>query len=235
VEPEDVLSPEAARNHALAADRHLGSEILYLEYSGTYGGEEATEILDALSDNMTYARIWYGGGLGSRDHVEEILDAGATTAVVGDVFHDIATEEADLCADAADELEADPATETVREWVEEAVDIETTSAVSFLETIPSVADPPALATRYLTATVETYLALSSLLAESDADLETCEDVADLVASAPDDALPADSPLVDALADDRRTAVTEYWASVLASVAGQPELASLPARHLAASR
>src|SRR6056297_2489200 len=41
VTEDNLLSPQEAKERALAAQHHLESEIIYLEYSGTFGGEEA--------------------------------------------------------------------------------------------------------------------------------------------------------------------------------------------------
>ncbi len=92
----DLLSPEAARERALAAEYHLESEIVYLEYSGTFGGEEAVRMLEELDDALTAPRLWYGGGLDSAERAESVLDAGADAVVVGDVLHGIADTEAEL-------------------------------------------------------------------------------------------------------------------------------------------
>lgn len=92
----DLLSPEAARERALAAEYHLESEIVYLEYSGTFGGEEAVTMLEELDDALTAPRLWYGGGLDSAERAESVLNAGADAVVVGDVLHGIADTEAEL-------------------------------------------------------------------------------------------------------------------------------------------
>ncbi|ERH09683.1 MAG: putative phosphate-binding enzyme [halophilic archaeon J07HX64] len=92
----DLLSPEAARERALAAEYHLESEVVYLEYSGTFGGEEAVTMLEELDDALTTPRLWYGGGLDSAERAESVLDAGADAVVVGDVLHGVADAEATL-------------------------------------------------------------------------------------------------------------------------------------------
>ena len=173
VSEADLLSPREAKQRAMAAERHLESELIYLEYSGTYGGTEAAEILGAISDGLTWSRLWYGGGLDSREHAEAMLDAGADTVVVGDVFHRIADEEADVCQRAARDLGADADIEAdsglttgeVREWVRENVPVADSNAAAYLATIPSVADPERLAERYLTATVRAWLSLQDLAAD----------------------------------------------------------------------
>jgi phosphoglycerol geranylgeranyltransferase len=163
VTEDDLLTPQAARERALAAEYHLDSEIIYLEYSGTFGGDEAVEILDRIDDAISWSRIWYGGGLDNRDDVESVIEAGADTVVVGDIFHDIAALEADLCRQAVDEL--DPATverADIREWVEDQIDVSEASATRYLSTIPDLPAPEDRAVRYLAAAVETVLLLSTI-------------------------------------------------------------------------
>ncbi len=92
----ELLSPQTARERALAAEYHLESEIVYLEYSGTFGGEEAVTMLEELDDALTAPRLWYGGGLDSAERAGSVLDAGADAVVVGDVLHDTADTEAEL-------------------------------------------------------------------------------------------------------------------------------------------
>ncbi|SEO79928.1 phosphoglycerol geranylgeranyltransferase [Halogranum amylolyticum] len=162
VEEDDLLAADAAKQHAMAAERHLESELVYLEYSGTYGGDEAADILSAVADSLDWSRLWYGGGLDSREHAQAMLDAGADTVVVGDVFHDVAAEEATLCADARDDLSTDADAETIREWVTDHVDVDDSAAARYLSTVPSVTDPVETAERYLAATVETHLELTRL-------------------------------------------------------------------------
>jgi phosphoglycerol geranylgeranyltransferase len=181
VSADDLLTRDEAKQHAMAAERHLESELVYLEYSGTYGGEEAVEILESVSPALSWSRLWYGGGLDSREHVEAMLDAGADAVVVGDAFHRVAQEEADLCERAARELDGSVALDAsatsnanattdgdatdVREWVRETVAVGDSAAAAFLATIPSVAEPERLAERYLTETVRAWLALRELSAD----------------------------------------------------------------------
>jgi phosphoglycerol geranylgeranyltransferase len=172
VSADDLLSAREAKQHAMAAERHLESELVYLEYSGTYGGEEAVEILESVSGALSWSRLWYGGGLDSRERAEVVLDAGADAVVVGDVFHRIAEEEAALCEQAGRELNIDanpasdadecPDADDVREWIHENVAVADSAAAAYLATIPSVADPDRLAERYLTATIRTWLVLREL-------------------------------------------------------------------------
>jgi phosphoglycerol geranylgeranyltransferase len=163
VTDDDVLGPTAARRHATAADRHLHSEIVYVEYSGTYGGEEAAAVLEAIDGVLTGARIWYGGGIDDREKTETMLSAGADTVVVGDVFHRVAREETDLCARAAADPDLDATADLARvaDWLAEQVRIGETSAAAYLRTIPGVSRPDDLATRYLSLSVALWLAVAS--------------------------------------------------------------------------
>jgi phosphoglycerol geranylgeranyltransferase len=158
VTPDDVLSPEEAKRRAMAADRHLSSEILYLEYSGTFGGEEALETLRQFDGSLTRSRIWYGGGLSNAENVRKVREAGADTVVVGDAFHRVADEEAALLDEAERTFDADTATEEIREFVADRVDADS-AGPKFLSTVPGVGDATALAREYSTQTVEAWLDL----------------------------------------------------------------------------
>ena len=158
VTAEDVLAPTDARERALAVEHRLGSEIVYLEYSGTFGGEAAETTLTALAEATQWARVWYGGGVRSRAAAERVLDAGADTVVVGDVFHDVASEEVRL-ATTYRETVGDPSPAAVRSWVRDRAD--ETTAAAYLSTIPSVTDPTARATTLLTATLVCRLWLAA--------------------------------------------------------------------------
>jgi phosphoglycerol geranylgeranyltransferase len=131
----------------------LGSEIVYVEYSGTYGEEEAVRVLQSISADVTRARVWYGGGIDDRQKSAEILAAGADTVVVGDIFHDIADEEVRIIRRARSDLDEDPSPNDIRRWVRNEVNIESTVVFRYLRTIPSVRSPELLAERYLSLTL----------------------------------------------------------------------------------
>ncbi|MFB6175535.1 MAG: geranylgeranylglyceryl/heptaprenylglyceryl phosphate synthase [Halobaculum sp.] len=183
VTEDDLLSPSEARRRAMAAEHHLDSEVVYLEYSGTFGGDEATEILTELADVTEWARVWYGGGVRSSEQADAVLAAGADAVVVGDVFHDIAAEEATLarrCAEAVADGDASPAPTAIREWVRESRATDDLAATQYLSTIPTVDSPAELAHRYLTATISLWLWLADGPADAPAPWET-EPFADLFA------------------------------------------------------
>ena len=169
VTENDLLDPTTAKQRALAAERHLESELIYLEYSGTFGGEEAEEILDSISDGLTWSRLWYGGGLDNRENARRVFDAGADAVVVGNVFHEIAEEEVDVCERAVADLDADASQETAEEWVGSNVDLESASASKYLSTIVDVPNPQQRAREYLVTTIRTWLAVQDVREELDAE------------------------------------------------------------------
>lgn len=158
VTEENLLTPQEAKERALAAEYHLESEVIYLEYSGTFGGEQALEILEAIDDGISRSRLWYGGGLDSRENATAVLDAGADAVIVGDIFHRVATLEAELFERADECFDEVPAREELQEWVATEVD-DDNSAARYLSTIPTVPDPEERAVRYLTTGVEMALKL----------------------------------------------------------------------------
>jgi len=162
VTESDLLSPEEAKHHAMAAEHHLESEVIYLEYSGRFGDEEAADILAAIDDGVEWSRVWYGGGLDDRENAQAMLDAGADAVVVGDIFHRIAKEERKHCSAIAQSLEHDADRATIEAWIADNVDVDGSSATRYLSTIPDLPDPAGLAEEYLVATLETYLRLTDL-------------------------------------------------------------------------
>jgi phosphoglycerol geranylgeranyltransferase len=171
VTESEVLDPEEAAHRAMAAERRMGSEILYVEYSGTYGDEEGKGVVSAIEEATNWSRLWYGGGIDAREAATEMLDAGADAVVVGDAFHEVAEEEAELAADAvgAEELPADTDLVAVEEWIADQVDPGATRAAQYLSTIPSVEKPATSALDYLATGVWTQLRLDELAENAEAD------------------------------------------------------------------
>jgi phosphoglycerol geranylgeranyltransferase len=161
----DCLTPEGARQHALAAERRLGSEIVYVEYSGTYGGEEAEALLEAIDDTVSWPRLWYGGGIETGRQARRMHDVGADAVVVGDLFHRLAAEERRLYERLSDELAEEYSEAVVTEWVADTVDVGETTAVNYLATT-GVADPTEQARQYLVATLTTALAIDARATEN---------------------------------------------------------------------
>ncbi len=179
VTEDDLLTPQQAKERALAAQHHLDSEVIYLEYSGTFGGDEAAEILNAIDDGVSWSQIWYGGGLDDRENAKQVLDAGADAVVVGDVFHRVATAEADLFEQARAEFDDRTAVGELRDWVADTIDTEDSAAVSYLSTITDVENPQERAIEYLVASLEFGLAVAAV-AETLSD-PTDEDIRTAVA------------------------------------------------------
>lgn len=168
VTEERLLDPPEARQRAMAVEHYLESEVIYLEYSGRFGGEEAAELLATIDDAVSWPRIWYGGGLDDRENARAMLDAGADAVVVGNIFHQIAAEEREHCAAIEDDLGSGADEGAVERWVKDNVDVADASGARYLSTIPDVADPEGLAETYLAATLHTYLQLRDLAGDLDA-------------------------------------------------------------------
>ena len=203
---DDLLTPREAKQHAMAAEHHLESEVIYLEYSGTFGGEEAVEILDEIDEGVSWSRVWYGGGLDDRENAQRILDAGADAVIVGDSFHDVAEEEATLTAEATAALGAGAGREEIHEWLEETIDPEDTAAARYLSTIVNVPAPEERATRYLAAGIRIALELQTV-----AETLTAPDAAEIRAAVTDSPIPGESTFADALDDSAAHALAERLA------------------------
>ena len=166
VDATDVLSPAEARRRAMVADRYLRSPVVYVEYSGSFGGSDARRVLEAVRTGVSRSQVWYGGGLASRTDARTMLEAGADAVVVGDAFHDVATEETALFERARDALVPDAPRARVDEWLAGQVRWVDTAAAAYLSTGPTVADPPATARELLVDTVTVWLRLRSLAERS---------------------------------------------------------------------
>ncbi|MDY6817925.1 MAG: geranylgeranylglyceryl/heptaprenylglyceryl phosphate synthase [Halobacteriales archaeon] len=226
VTASDRQDPTGAAQRALAAERHLDSEIIYLEYSGRFGGEEAIDILEAIDDAVSWSRIWYGGGIETRADATSVLNAGADGVVVGNVFHEIALAEADLCSRAEAALDPDANLSEIRAWVTEGIDIAETSAARYLGTIPTVGDPETRAREYLTATVDTWLSIVALEDE----LSDRQAIRTAV-TGEEVTIPGVEHLRAALGDASEAVATAITRGVLEERSGVDDSATLPAAHL----
>jgi phosphoglycerol geranylgeranyltransferase len=223
----DLLSPQEAKQRALAAEHHLESEVVYLEYSGTFGGEEAVDILEAIDDAVTAPRLWYGGGLASREDARSVLDAGADAVVVGNVFHEIAPEEADLFEAARAEFDGPVERAGLEDWIEDRVDPGETFAAQFLSTATSVPDPERRAVRYLAAGVHFGLALDRV-----ADDLTDPSPQELRAALAGDRFPGETALADAAVGDPAALSRRLGVSLLADAFDVEGADGFESRHLA---
>jgi phosphoglycerol geranylgeranyltransferase len=77
-------SPEDVASYAAVAERMFGQEIVYVEYSGTYGDPETVA---AAADATTEATVFYGGGITDYDTAYE-MGTYADVVVVGNLLHE---------------------------------------------------------------------------------------------------------------------------------------------------
>ena len=82
------LDPDEVAAYAEIADRALGQEIVYVEYSGTYGDPA---IVRAAADGTDDASVFYGGGIRDYESAREMRQR-ADTVIVGDLVHDEGVE-----------------------------------------------------------------------------------------------------------------------------------------------
>jgi phosphoglycerol geranylgeranyltransferase len=78
------LDPDEVGAYATVAERLLGQDIVYVEYSGMLGDEDAVA---AAADGVDDATLFYGGGIGDYDAAYQ-MGQYADTVVVGDLLHD---------------------------------------------------------------------------------------------------------------------------------------------------
>ncbi len=81
---ETDLEADDVAAYARVAERMFGQEIVYVEYSGTFGD---TEKVAAAHDALDDATLFYGGGIRDYDSANEMARH-ADTIVVGDLLHD---------------------------------------------------------------------------------------------------------------------------------------------------
>jgi len=214
----DVLSPTAARHRAVTADCHLKSEIVYVEYSGTYGGDEAADVIEAVAPELNWARLWYGGGLRAREQVRAVRSAGADAVVVGDVFHEIADEEVDLYRrlDAESNVGGEPTPARIEAWLSatDTVTVADTAAAQYLST--TAVDAPVDRARTLLAT----------------SLAVCRTLETALAAETPSSSRVRRRLDTTLGDDAESPLDRSFLTALASGVSSPGAAStLPVAHL----
>ncbi|MFC4986376.1 phosphoglycerol geranylgeranyltransferase [Saliphagus infecundisoli] len=93
------LSADDVAAYATVAERMFGQEIVYLEYSGTYGDEE---VVAAAGDAVSDSALFYGGGIHDYDSAHRMA-AHADVIVVGNLAHDRGVEAVRETVEAANE------------------------------------------------------------------------------------------------------------------------------------
>ncbi|WIV66842.1 phosphoglycerol geranylgeranyltransferase [Natrialbaceae archaeon AArc-T1-2] len=83
-EADCELSADDVASYATVAERMFGQEIVYIEYSGTYGDPE---IVRAASEATEESALFYGGGVSNYDSAYE-MGRHADVVVVGNLAYD---------------------------------------------------------------------------------------------------------------------------------------------------
>ncbi|MFP9191783.1 phosphoglycerol geranylgeranyltransferase [Natronosalvus vescus] len=78
------LNEDDVESYAMIAERMFGQEIIYVEYSGTYGDES---IVEAAGDALEESTLFYGGGIHDYDSAYRMATH-ADVIVVGNLAHD---------------------------------------------------------------------------------------------------------------------------------------------------
>jgi geranylgeranylglyceryl phosphate synthase family protein len=78
------LNADDVAAYAEVAERMFGQDIVYVEYSGTYGDPETVA---AASDELEDSTLFYGGGVRDYESATE-MGSHADVVVVGDLLHD---------------------------------------------------------------------------------------------------------------------------------------------------
>jgi phosphoglycerol geranylgeranyltransferase len=77
------LEPDEVAAYGEVAEHMLGQEILYVEYSGTYGDPE---VVQAAARGTDDAAVFYGGGIADYESAYEMRQR-ADTVIIGDLVH----------------------------------------------------------------------------------------------------------------------------------------------------
>ncbi|WP_276280901.1 phosphoglycerol geranylgeranyltransferase [Halorussus caseinilyticus] len=77
-------SPEDVAAYAEVAEQMYGQEIVYVEYSGTFGDPD---VVEAAADALDEATLFYGGGIHDYESARTMAEH-ADVVVVGDLVHD---------------------------------------------------------------------------------------------------------------------------------------------------
>jgi phosphoglycerol geranylgeranyltransferase len=100
------LDGEDVAAYAEVGEQMLGQEIIYVEYSGTFGDPE---VVAAAADALEESTLFYGGGIHDYESANTMAQH-ADTVVVGDLVHDEGVDAVTKTVDGA--KDATPATLT---------------------------------------------------------------------------------------------------------------------------
>ena len=90
--------------YAEVAEQMFGQRIVYIEYSGTFGDPA---IVQATTDAVEDAAVFYGGGIGDYEAAYE-MGRHADTVVVGDLVHDEGVDAVKETVEGAKDAKSEP-------------------------------------------------------------------------------------------------------------------------------
>lgn len=83
-----TLQPADVAAYASVAERYFKFPVVYIEYSGTYGDPA---VVKAVSESITDARLFYGGGINNAKRAAE-MSGFADTIIVGNAVYEAGIE-----------------------------------------------------------------------------------------------------------------------------------------------
>ncbi|NHN57747.1 MULTISPECIES: phosphoglycerol geranylgeranyltransferase [Halorussus] len=95
-------TPEDVAAYAEVAEQMYGQEIIYVEYSGTFGDPA---VVEAAADALEAATLFYGGGIHDYDSARTMAEH-ADVVVVGDLVHDEGCDAVRETVEGANDAEA---------------------------------------------------------------------------------------------------------------------------------